>query len=83
MAPLVQSVYEKPNGPLTLRLYASDAASDAPCQGELYSDDGKTYAYEKGNSSVTTLHWDDAAGKLTQAGVPVGSVSELLEVVGR
>jgi alpha-glucosidase (family GH31 glycosyl hydrolase) len=49
----------------------------------LYQDDGKTYGYEKGNSSVTTLHWDDAAGKLTQAGVPVGSVNELLEVVGR
>jgi alpha-glucosidase len=48
MAPLVQSVYEKPNGPLTLRVYASDAASDAPCQGELYSDDGKTYAYQHG-----------------------------------
>ena len=49
----------------------------------LYQDDGKTYAYEKGSSSITTLHWDDAAGKLTQQGVPVGSVSELLEVVGR
>jgi alpha-D-xyloside xylohydrolase len=49
----------------------------------LYQDDGKTYAYEKGNSSVTTLHWDDAAGKLTQAGVAVGSVNDLLEVVGR
>ena len=49
----------------------------------LYQDDGKTYAYEKGNSRVTTLHWDDAAGKLTQAGVPVGSVNQLLQVVGR
>lgn len=49
----------------------------------LYQDDGKTYAYEKGNSSITTLHWDDAAGKLTQAGVAVGSVNNLLEVVGR
>jgi alpha-D-xyloside xylohydrolase len=49
----------------------------------LYQDDGKTYAYERGNSSVTTLHWDDTAGKLTQGGVPVGSVNELLEVVGR
>jgi alpha-D-xyloside xylohydrolase len=43
----------------------------------LYQDDGKTYAYEKGNSSVTQLHWDDAAGKLS------GADSALLEVVGR
>ena len=27
----------------------------------LYSDDGKTYDYEKGKSSITHLHWDDAA----------------------
>jgi alpha-D-xyloside xylohydrolase len=49
----------------------------------LYQDDGKTYAYEKGNSSLTTLHWDDAAGKLTQQGVSVGAVSDLLEVVNK
>ena len=49
----------------------------------MYQDDGKTYAYEKGTSSITTLHWDDAAGKLTLEGVPVGSVDELLEVVRR
>ena len=34
----------------------------------LYSDDGKTYAYEKGQSSITNLHWDDAARKLTHEG---------------
>jgi alpha-D-xyloside xylohydrolase len=49
----------------------------------MYQDDGKTYDYEKGNSHITTLHWDDAAGKLTQEGFPIGSESELLEVVGR
>jgi alpha-D-xyloside xylohydrolase len=51
----------------------------------LYQDDGKTYAYEKGSSSITTLHWDDAAGKLTQQGVPAwtGPESDLLEIVGR
>jgi alpha-D-xyloside xylohydrolase len=43
----------------------------------LYQDDGKTYAYEKGNSSTTQLHWDDAAGNLS------GADSGLLEVVGR
>jgi alpha-D-xyloside xylohydrolase len=49
----------------------------------MYQDDGKTYAYEKGTSSVTKLHWDDGAGKLTQQGVSVGSVNDLVEVVGR
>src|SRR5450432_2586690 len=35
----------------------------------LYSDDGKTYDYEKGKSSITHLHWDDAAKALTHDGV--------------
>ncbi len=47
VAPLVQSVYEKPDGPLTLRIYASNPGS--PCQGELYLDDGKSYAYQHGD----------------------------------
>jgi alpha-D-xyloside xylohydrolase len=34
----------------------------------LYSDDGKTYDYEKGKSSITHLHWDDAAQQLTHDG---------------
>ena len=49
----------------------------------MYQDDGMTYAYEKGDHRVTTLHWDEGAGKLSQQGVPVGSLSELVEVVGR
>jgi alpha-glucosidase len=44
IAPLVQSTNETPQGPLTLRVYAGDA-----CSGELYQDDGKTYAYQHGN----------------------------------
>jgi alpha-D-xyloside xylohydrolase len=48
----------------------------------MYKDDGKTYDYEKGTSSVTTLHWDDGAGKLTQQGGSVGPVDDLVEVVG-
>ncbi len=43
----MQSVYEKPDGPLTLRIYASNPGS--PCQGELYLDDGKSYAYQHGD----------------------------------
>ncbi|WP_446742199.1 TIM-barrel domain-containing protein [Silvibacterium acidisoli] len=41
--PLVQSTDEKPNGPLTLRVYP-DAAN--ACSGALYDDDGKSYAFE-------------------------------------
>jgi len=32
----------------------------------LYNDDGKTYAYEKGDFHITDLHWDNAASKFTQ-----------------
>ena len=43
IAPIVQSTNETPRGPLTLRVYAGD-----PCTGELYQDDGKSYAYRNG-----------------------------------
>ena len=41
--PLVQSANESPKGPLTLRVYAGDN-----CNGSLYQDDGRTYAYKNG-----------------------------------
>jgi len=44
MAPLVQSTEETPQGPLTLRVYAGD-----DCRGSLYTDDGKSYAYTRGD----------------------------------
>ena len=49
----------------------------------LFSDDGKTYAYEKGAGSITHLHWDDAAGKLTHEGSDAwtGPDSAIVEVV--
>lgn len=34
----------------------------------LYSDDGATYEYEKNAGSVTRLHWDDKARRLTHDG---------------
>jgi alpha-glucosidase len=43
IAPLTQSTNELPKGPLTLRIYAGN-----PCRGELYLDDGKSYAFEHG-----------------------------------
>jgi alpha-glucosidase len=45
LQPLVESTSETPNGPLTLRVYAGDA-----CSGDLYLDDGKSYAFERGDS---------------------------------
>ena len=51
----------------------------------LFSDDGMTYAYEKGAGSITKLHWNDAAGKLTHEGAEpwTGPDSKMIEVVGR
>ena len=41
--PLVQSTDEKPQGPLTLRVYPGK-----DCHGSVYLDDGKTLAYTRG-----------------------------------
>jgi alpha-glucosidase len=56
IAPIVQSTNETPQGPLTLRVYAGDQ-----CAGELYQDDGRTYAFKQGaylrmkfNCQITT-----------------------------
>jgi YD repeat-containing protein len=48
----------------------------------LFSDDGRTYAYEKGAGSVTRLHWDEAGHRLTHEGAAAWNVpdSEILEV---
>ena len=49
----------------------------------LFSDDGTTYAYEKGAGAVTRLHWDDAGQRLTHEGAAAwtGSDAALVEVV--
>ena len=49
----------------------------------LFSDDGTTYAYEKGAGSITRLHWDDAAGKFTHEGADAwsGPDKEVVEIV--
>jgi alpha-D-xyloside xylohydrolase len=51
----------------------------------LYSDDGKTYAYEKGDSSITHLYWNDATGLLTHDGVPAWTNPDraIVQIVGR
>ncbi len=51
----------------------------------LYDDDGKTYAYEKGDIHITRLHWNDANRKLSREGSATGTQadSESLEVIGQ
>jgi alpha-D-xyloside xylohydrolase len=39
----------------------------------LYQDDGRTYAYEKGDFQLTRLQWDDAGQKLTHTGASAWS----------
>ena len=46
IAPLTQSTMEKPDGPLTLRVYPN--ASGAKCEGSIYQDDGTSFAYREG-----------------------------------
>jgi alpha-D-xyloside xylohydrolase len=49
----------------------------------LYSDDGTTYAYEKDESKITKLHWDDAAQKLSQEGAAAWASADdgIIEVI--
>ena len=49
----------------------------------LYNDDGKTYAYEHGDSKITQLHWDDRAHKLTHTGTAAweSADSAVVEVI--
>jgi alpha-D-xyloside xylohydrolase len=49
----------------------------------LYNDDGVSYAYEKGDSQITTLKWQDATGQLTQKGARAWDQdnTKLLEIV--
>jgi len=50
----------------------------------LYDDDGVTNAYKKDGGKSATLHWDDAAKKLTASGVlPTGQApAPLVKVIG-
>jgi alpha-glucosidase len=41
-APVVQSTQEKPDGPLTLKVYPGES-----CAGSLYQDDGISFAYKE------------------------------------
>jgi alpha-D-xyloside xylohydrolase len=52
----------------------------------LYDDDGVSYDYEKGKSSLTRLRWDDAGGKLSASGGDASvakALPGLVKVIGK
>ena len=48
IAPLTQSTAEIPDGPLTLRIFTPAAGVSAACAGEVYTDDGHSFDFRKG-----------------------------------
>ena len=53
---------------------------------KLYDDDGVSYDYEKGKSTLTTLRWNEGSGKLTASGGDAGlakSLPGLVKVIGK
>jgi alpha-glucosidase len=60
MQPLVESVLQKPVGPLTLRVYPGP-----DCTGTLYDDDGTTFDYKDGDYLRVDYTCDAAPGSLT------------------
>jgi len=75
----VESTHEK-QAIEKIRVYPGANASFT-----LFSDDGTTYAYEKGAGAVTHLRWDNSAGKLTHEGAAAwsGPDSAIVEVIKR
>ena len=63
----------------TLRVY------DGPdSEFELYRDDGTTYAYERGDSQRTLLHWSRAEGTVHRTGAPlVAGSAARIQIIGR
>jgi alpha-glucosidase len=59
IAPVVESTNETPQGPLTLRVFVGD-----PCEGELYLDDGKSFAYQNGAFLKMKFSCERTAGGL-------------------
>jgi alpha-D-xyloside xylohydrolase len=62
----------------TVRVYPG-----ADAQFTLYQDDGNTYAYEKGDSRITRLLWNDATHQLTHQGPPAWTKPDpqIIEVI--
>ncbi len=69
---------EQPQAVAHVRVYPG-ADSDFA----LYTDDGKTYAYEQGDYHLTHLHWNDKTRRLTQSGAEAWSPrrNDVVEIV--
>jgi alpha-glucosidase (family GH31 glycosyl hydrolase) len=74
----VESTHQK-QSIAQVRVYSGADANFA-----LFSDDGTTYAYEKGAGSVTHLRWNDANHQLTHEGPAAWSSADsaVVKVVG-
>ncbi len=73
IAPLTQSTAELPDGPLTLRVYPLAPGLNTPgeaCAGEVYTDDGHTFAYRQGE--FARVHF-------TCSLAPDGSISVVIQ----
>jgi alpha-D-xyloside xylohydrolase len=57
----------------------------ADAEFTLYDDDGLTYAYESGKSTITHLRWDDASGHLSHDGAErwTGADSNIVQIIGK
>lgn len=77
--PVRQYATQQVDGPTTLRVYPGRDGTF-----ELYSDDGKTLDYLEGEYSLTRIHWDDEARRLTigPAGGNARNKDFAVEVVG-
>lgn len=59
IAPLTQSTAETPDGPLTLRIYPLAKDLNTPgeaCDGEVYTDDGHSLNYQRGDFARVRFH---------------------------
>ena len=83
MGPAVQYVDEISDGPITVTVYpGADGAFD------LYEDDGRSFAYKRGEWTGLSMKWSDGAQRLTVSLTPrsrrPATPRELvLRVVGR
>lgn len=71
--PLVQSTDEKPQGPLTVRVYPP-TGSNKECMGSVYLDDGVSFAYKKGDYLRETFSCEvSGQGVVVKVAKPEGS----------
>jgi alpha-D-xyloside xylohydrolase len=60
IGPVIQSTAEELGAPIELRVYPG-----ADADFTFYEDAGDGYGYEKGEFTLTPIHWDEASARLT------------------